>query len=729
MTTTEPTPNRIKTVQGTAKEHVKAGAWAALCRLGRGLAGLPADIVWYLGAHDHDAGIAEAAPGDPTTKARILQAQAIRERRLNASVFVGVSLAWCTGGWMAFDPRAGAAVLFLLTAVTVLSGMAAWQNSTTPWGGTIRLSIVLVASIASEWTHLQVGLSARVMTGSYLALVLAWCAYAAGNGTGRDDFPGVEVQRLAEPKTVPASESNAVLALAKGVNVGVQRDGSVDPAAAAGEVAIIGVPGTVGKWTKTHFQLQTKVFADLERSTSPKPVQKIAGVLRRPAGWVFLERVGDESQGVLYVADANPWPTEPVRWRGLDVLEHDAWVPEVIGVDMFTGQPVAIPAAATSDLCGASPGGGKTAWTRREMCLLAADPFVDRVIFDLKGDGALAMFEPACSHYADGCDAATMRDLAEWLEWFKGAEEPRRKAIMKRLVKAGLAPDAKLTREIARNPEHELPLMVVVVDEVQDGCSHKTYGEAISDGLTHVAKQGRSIGVRLKIRTQKPTDDRTGIPSALNSMLPTRIAGRAEDYQVSKATLLTSKLRADHMPEGPEGLFYLRLLGGRVEKVLAEYVDANQAQDYVRRVQAYQRTIGLAPAVKAEAPKVLLEMRRLLTERGGRMPSSEMAAAMATYGLITIPDDDPTGKTVEQLRQEALADLVRPHGVRTRPDASDGNRMAYWLDREDRRYGQVGVGPAIERIEKGQVSPGVAGNGYSGSPDGSRTGSRRLRVV
>jgi hypothetical protein len=112
------------------------------------------------------------------------------------------------------------------------------------------------------------------------------------------------------------------------------------------------------------------------------------------------------------------------------------------------------------------------------------------------------------------------------------------------------------------------------------------------------------------------------------------------------------------------------------------------------------------------------------------MRSVEVAAAMAAYGIVTVTDTDRAGheKTDEQIRQEKLADLVRPFGVRTRPDPNDGNRMAYWLTREHRDHGDVGVAAALERAERGRLATGLE-NGHTGSPNGSRTGSRNLRVV
>lgn len=555
-----------------------------------------------------------------------------------------------------------------------------------------------------------------------LVLVLLVLMKMAWNGTVADDLPILDVQRSTEPVKVNATEDRVVAALAAGVKV--------KPEAAATEVRIIGVPAkdARGVWTITAAQFETKGFGDLD---DPEAMLRVARVLRRDRDWVFPERVpGDESQVRLYVADGNPWPEAPSPWPGLANLHHDAWKPMEIGTDLYKGSAFFMPPAQASELIGGSPGSGKTAFVRLGGLVVASDalspdPGAEMDMWDAKDDGALAMFEPACTTYGAGDDDETARDLCEWLKWVRHNEGPRRKKIIKSLGH-DMCPDGRLTRDLAHNPQVGLRLRVTWLDEVQDFLNHPIYGEDIKENLTYAAKQLRSSGWRFKFATQKPTSD--AISTSIRSVLPVRVALRAEDYETSKATLGTGKLRADMLPD-VQGAVIIRAAGdgasfrGHV-KLRSHYVDLSQAAAHIQRLLSARPT-G-ATAATHEPPRILTEIRRLIGEKGtdGRILTRELVPALVAYHLL-----DPA--LTEQERTEQLADLVRPYGVRSCADRAQSNAKAYWLDRVDSRGVQVGVGPALDREAKGSPHPHYGESpprGPARSPGGS-TARRGLHAV
>ena len=189
---------------------------------------------------------------------------------------------------------------------------------------------------------------------------------------------------------------------------------------------------------------------------------------------------------------------------------------------------------------------------------------------------------------------------------------------------------------------------------------------------------------------------------------------------------------ASTLDETVKGLQWMSVPGDT--RIVRPYlITPEQVQDIAARA-ARLRGAGRRPErARPVVPRVLIEMRRLLSEpsRNGRMLSVEVAAALARYELITVTADEVQGgKSEDQVRQEKVADLLRPYGVRPRPDRDAGNRQAYWLTKEHRELGDVGVLAGIARIEAGEVP--VSDGDYAGSPAGSPDGSTRstkLRAV
>lgn len=698
-------------VADVVKAATKAGALGLLRRLGRALANGPGDLLWYAGAHNQDDKVKDAPAGKETTQAILLQEKTARDNKVKILTVAMLIAGIGSGGWWPLSALAGIALTAAVFAVVQDHKDAA------RWGWLFRAATAFIPTVASLWAT-KLGEWPTWWFATTIALVcLTVLALTGGDGTYRDNLTG-DVQRLDQPEQPKADAPRVVLSIARGLKV--KDEG------ASKEVAVIGDPtkDRRGIWTVTHFQLATKTVADLENKEA---LQRVAAGLRKDRSWVFIDRVaGDESQGRAYVADANPWPSTPSPWPGLATLHHDAWLPAEFGTDLFTGEPFLMPPAQAGELAGGSPGAGKTALQRLGCLIVASDaasltPGAEMDIWDAKDDGALDMFRPVCVTYGAGDDDQTAHDFNEWLKWVRHVEGPRRKKVIKSLG-TDLCKDGRLTRELARNPQVGLRLRVTHIDEVQDFLNHPKYGAEIEENLTYAAKQLRSSGWRIKVATQKPTSD--AISTAIRSVLPVRVGLRAEDYETSKATLGTGALRADMLP-AVEGAAIIRAAGdgasfrGHV-KIRMHYVDLAQAQAHV------QRLVTARPATAAPErpgpPRILLEIRRLIDEKGtdGRILTRDLVPALTAYHLL-----DQGG--TEQERAEQLADLVRPYGVRSCADRARSNAMSYWLEKVDARGNQVGVVPAIQRVERGSPAPHYAGS-PAHSPGGS-TSRRGLRAV
>jgi S-DNA-T family DNA segregation ATPase FtsK/SpoIIIE len=248
----------------------------------------------------------------------------------------------------------------------------------------------------------------------------------------------------------------------------------------------------------------------------------------------------------------------------------DAWSPVPFGIDA-RGRAVVMPLVWTSLLVGAIPRQGKTFATRLVAAGLVLDPYVRLYVFDGKGGKDWRAAEAVAHRFVSGddtCHVEALRDaLAELV-----SEVQARFARMAQLSDE-VCPESKITPELSRNPDLDMPITAVVIDEVQVflenlapvkvGTKTAPLGQVIADLLTYLAKKGPAAGVIVVLATQRP--DAKTIPAGLRAVLGTRFALRVMDWRDSNIILGeqmntrgydSSKLLASHKGVGilrPDG--------------------------------------------------------------------------------------------------------------------------------------------------------------------------------
>ena len=298
---------------------------------------------------------------------------------------------------------------------------------------------------------------------------------------------------------------------------------------------------------------------------------------------------------------------------------------------------------------------------------------------------------------------------------------------------------------IRPNPEfyarHDMSDGLLGFDEFASftNCADRKLAGQISRKLVTIIQRSPKTNIHVVLSTQSPsakafdTDGR----GVINGRAALLCDGPEMSDKIMGSGSASRGVDASTLEEGVKGLQWMSVPGD-TRIVRPHLITPEQVQAVAARAGRARSATGTGAPDKPEAPRVLVEMVRLLSEpsRDGRMRSVEVAAAMAAYGIITVTEADRAGheKTDEQIRQEKLAALVKPFGVRPRPDRADGNRTAYWLEKEHRDLGEVGVGPALERVERGR--PPASETGHTGSPKRASAGSpagsperRRLHVV
>ncbi|MGH3492075.1 MAG: cell division protein FtsK, partial [Sciscionella sp.] len=174
---------------------------------------------------------------------------------------------------------------------------------------------------------------------------------------------------------------------------------------------------------------------------------------------------------------------------------------------------------------------------------LILDPHTRLYVYDGKGGKDWKACERVAHRFVCGDEApqvAAVRDgLVELV-----AETQARFARMSTLDDE-LCPESKITPQISRDRDLDMPITAVIIDEVQVyledttkveiGGKKTTMGAYVADLLTYLAKKGPAAGIIVILATQRP--DSTTIPSRLRAVLGSRFALRVMDWRDSNIIL------------------------------------------------------------------------------------------------------------------------------------------------------------------------------------------------
>lgn len=391
---------------------------------------------------------------------------------------------------------------------------------------------------------------------------------------------------------------------------------------------------------------------------------------------VFLDPDPSSSRRVsMWVANVDPLAVSPGRTPLLGMDRVDFWEPFPWGRDE-RGNDVAASMLWLSMLVGAVPRQGKTFSARTIALAAALDPWVRLYVFDGKASPDWRGFQSIAHRSAYGAVSYGGTDpgahVLASLEELKGDVESRYHRLSEFPVH--ICPEGKLTPAIARNPKYNMPLVLVVVDEVQEYLQHPVYGDKILELLIFLARVAPAVGVSVLLSTQKPDDK--ACPSALRDQCQGRFALRVGSWQVSDVILgagaYTEGLDASRLLRSHKGVGILRGMTDDAGIVRTYLADGGDAHTILTRARALRDDTGtlsgdaVGEQAATETAATVLEDVAMVMPRGkdAAMWSDDIADALAdmrpgVYGAWADMDDK------EKARQVGAA--LKPFGVRPKP--------------------------------------------------------------
>ncbi|HEY9472428.1 MAG TPA: hypothetical protein VIS06_01120, partial [Mycobacteriales bacterium] len=391
---------------------------------------------------------------------------------------------------------------------------------------------------------------------------------------------------------------------------------------------------------------------------------RVASGLRRPVGCVWPEPSTEAHAGrlVLWVGDQDMANARPTPWPLTRTGRADFFAPVPFGVDP-RGRTIKVALFENNVLIGALPGGGKTATVRVLILAAALDPTCELRVFNLKNND-LDCAERVAHEYGAGlgddvAEAALgmLRDLR--------VDLVRRAGVLSGLPRS-VAPDGKVTRELANRAGLGLHPIVAVIDECQNLFLHSEFGKEAAEHCEYIIKLGRALGVTLILATQRPDKDSLpkGISANVSIRFCLRVTGQVENDMVLGTSAYQNGIRATTLRPSDRGIGYLVGAYDEPRVVRSAYIDREQADKIALRARAAREAAGtltgyaIGETIERETGPdrgILADLVTVWPAGADRAHSDVLCAALATAW----PDryDGWTPAT--------LAAALRPHQVTT----------------------------------------------------------------
>lgn len=388
---------------------------------------------------------------------------------------------------------------------------------------------------------------------------------------------------------------------------------------------------------------------------------------------LFLDRDESSARRVsMWIADRDPLAVPAGRTPLLGATRVDFWKPFPWGVDE-RGNPVMATMLWLSLLVGAVPRQGKTFSARSIVLAAALDPYVRIILFDGKASPDWRSFAKVAHRIGFGIVPRNGFDPVEHLinalMELKADVEDRYHRLSE--LPLHICPEGKLTPELSRDKKLNMPLTLVVLDEVQEYLQHPVHGKTILDLLVYLARVAPAVGVSVMNSTQKPDDQ--ACPSVLRDQHQARFSLRVGSWQVSDVVLgagsYSEGLDASRLLKSHKGVGLLKGMSddsGIVRTYLADGRDADSILTRARTLREEEGTltgdaIGEEPSARS-ADAVLDDIAAVMGRSEDKVWSEVIVDRLAeldpgTYG--------PWAELEGRAKADQLGTVLKPFGIKT----------------------------------------------------------------
>ncbi|MGW4830491.1 cell division protein FtsK [Amycolatopsis japonica] len=320
---------------------------------------------------------------------------------------------------------------------------------------------------------------------------------------------------------------------------------------------------------------------------------KLASALSRPLGCVWPEAAPDVHPGrvTLWVADQDMAATRKPLWPLAKSGTVDLFAAQPFGTDP-RGRWVTVTLMFASVIIGAVPRIGKTVALRLLLLVAALDPRAQLHVYDLKGTGDLDPLRAVAHRYRAGDDDD---DILYALEDMRAlSRDLTRRAKVIRELPRDLAPENKITPQLAGNRSLGLHPVVIGVDECQRWFEHPEHGGEFASICEDLVRRGPAVGIMLILATQRPTGK--SIPTDVSANAVVRFAlkvlGQTENDVILGTSAYRNGVRATLFTRRDLGIGLLVGEGEDAQTVQVSHVTRQRADTITARARALRQAEG-----------------------------------------------------------------------------------------------------------------------------------------
>ena len=381
---------------------------------------------------------------------------------------------------------------------------------------------------------------------------------------------------------------------------------------------------------------------------------KLSSALRLPIDQVWPTAGPDHAgQLDLWVGYLPASKMKPPRWSiAADGAKTSVFDPIEFGHDQRQ-RPVSTILFERNWLIGGVPGSGKSYFARALALAAALDPTVEFKIAEFKGTADFGDLNDAglCSSYVCGVDDEALEAGAEIVLWGL-AEAERRGRRIRRFREQGLAPEGKVTRELAAMPGSGLHPVILLIDEAHE----LLVDPEVATAAERLIKRGRALGLIVILATQIP--DAKSLPPIITRCVNMRACLAVQDHIANDMILGTGAYRrgitATNFRPGIDAGWAMVTGLERPTAVRSHYPDERTARRILARAAALRG--GRAPwEGRDDAPRIDLISDVLQVWPAGRDRAQwqQLAEALAVFRPEVYGD----------LTGESLSAMLRELGV------------------------------------------------------------------